>query len=264
MSVKFFTSGAFTTSGIYSATYEASGFEKENMGDYNPETFWYYNTTGIVYFTFYIPTSVGAPNIGGFFFFLNNYKDITSGSFTVNYGDSASGPWNSITGGAVNLYDTNGPIRYCEFTSTYSNQYYRVTLAGQNAGVRIGMAFPARVWETSIGAQYPANDQRQFHNKEISTAGGRTFVQRWNSRGTTTLNRTFVSDGETTKTAIQSAFNDSDGRLRPVLYQEGSSQYDAKLCRFQEPLLISQRDYQLYDVTFTLDEIPYTPSGQDY
>jgi len=264
LSVKLYTPGAMTTSGVNAVTHEIDGFEKEYLADSNPETYWYAGTAAQQDIIITVPESIVTPAINGHVLFIRNYADISAGTLTI-YSSPAVAPSDVWTvRDAMSLVDTATPLRMIHSAATHDIRVWRYRFTGLNTTIHVGMVFPARVWELTINAQHPDSGTRSYHNTTVLGAGGREWKQQWNSAGVDKYQRQFVFDGATDWTAMKAAFDDCKGDLRPFVYSESTTQSEARLVRFGAPLAWNTLAYDMTQVTVQLNQVPYIPSGENF
>lgn len=254
-------------------TSEATGYPKENLLDANPDTYWKPSSTAAQYIKFDLQAAYA---IGAICLFVNDYKTLTSnGGVTVRvyayYADTdlslTDGGWTIISNPAYTTIGSmaSGPLRIAELTGAPSHRYWRLYITAQNEAVKISGVWFCYKRSIATGNQWPEADKHTYANRSVALNGGRRFVSAINKSPYVSLERTFLFVDSTNFGILQNAFLDSCGSRHPVIFQEGSTYDTARLVYFDEEVFNdNQTDYQIYNPTVRMSELPYIHDGDTY
>jgi len=255
------------SSPIYSVTGEEVGFEGKHLGDFNPSTYWWYNSTGTVDIIIRNANDVLNYNIEALLIVLTNYEDFTTGSIYVFWSDNGS-TWFSIVPDTYPfpLSGTLNGLRLIDFGQALAqnHQYFRIRISGHNTPVKASMVMALRKWTITQNSEYPLADKPTFNTRIQRGSGGRIFTTQYNTTSTHHIIRKYTFDGTTNKNALVNAHADCQGAFKPCILQEGSAYYNSKLVRFPDQLDIVEIGYQIYDANVIWTGLPLLPSGEYY
>lgn len=265
-SVSLYTLGNMERAKITAVTNAAAGFPKENMVDYNPDSYWKQSGDA----EHEIDINLGeAKTPDAIVLLVHDYLSSFLGTtFDLHSDDNDDGLYTATT--SERLYSgklaTTIQLFVIGFTGA-DKQYWRLKInlgGGSTTAPELSGLFLTRKYTISQGNEWPEPDLETYHNRGGFTAGGRSFVSAINRNKTETFQRTYQLD-QTDMTALQNAFNDSRGSLFPLILQEGTTDVDARFVRFADNSLNrNQIDYQLYRPTVTFVTQPFISDGEAY
>jgi len=257
---------------ITAITSAATGFPKENLLDYNPDTYWKPTTTEDQT----IDIDLGAvQTVDQFAVWIHNYNtDYESGSqaISLSYSTDDSSDYSgspAVTAFVGAFFDNTvgQPIYFPgNIAGSVSKRYWRFVIGNMTTVAEISQIFFLRTRAISIGNQFPEPDALKYHDNLIELPGGRSFVAGINSQGIyNNIARTYLLEGTTwTSTTLYLAYQDCKGRRYPLILNEGT---DYKYVRFNQPdneLSKNQIEYLFYNPTVTYKQIPYIADGEYY
>lgn len=261
-SVSFYTFGNMAAATITAITSEAAGFPKENLLDFNPDTYWKPASTATQTIDFDLGSAKTVDAVCGF---LQNYT--LAGGYTATkwYSDNGTN-WTQDTGNCTWGNLGAGPLRITSLSAPSSHRYWRLVLGIAAAQVPIfsGIWF-ARRYTISVGNQWPENDTERYFNRKVTASGGREFITRINRNKSMIIPRQYLFATSTPFLALQNVFNDSAGDARPLIIQEGDTYDDAFLVSIESAdFNQSKNGYQLYNPSLTFKQLPYIASTETY
>lgn len=259
-SVSFYTLGNMRQAVVDSATSEATGFPKENLIDYNPDTYW--KGTSDINQVIDIDLQ-SAKIVDALVFLVQDYKlhgapdtyEIFSSPDDIVYTSRGTGNLAEALTQPIIIKDiTQQTLRYWRFA---------VDVAGLPVA-NISELMLCRKHTIAQAAQWPEQDIERYHNRIIISPGGRQFTQSVNLNKQEVFTRKYrlnLSDMNT----LKSIFNDGKGRLFPLILQEGTANADARYVRFESDVLNeNQLDFELFEPTVQFSQLPFIASGESY
>lgn len=242
-----------------SATSEATGFPKENLMDFNPDTYWKATSAALQQ----IVIDLGAAkSVTGIVIWINNY----SGNQTTTTYDILSSPDNAIytSRGTGNFGELSSQPIIIKDISVQTFRYWRFDFDASVTAGQISGIWYCQKFTIAQGNEWPENDLQIYHNRSFMSYGGRSIVQATNQNKVEQFARTYQLD-EAKMTVLKNGFIDSAGTRLPVILQEGAANGDARLVRFGEDSLDeNQFEYQLYRPTVRFIGMPYIPDGSNF
>jgi len=244
-----------------SATTEAAGFPKEYAYDWNPDTFWLPTSHAAHQYLTYDFQAVTA--VDAFGIYIKNPATPTSGDFIVESCDDDAS-YAAVTGASILVsgFSAGTYVYVDDFTSQTSNRYFRLrcnSTLDELPYLAAVMFFRKRT--ITLSQLLPWNPTTQYYNTAVTMPGGRMLVQGNNSTASAIEPRRY-GIANTDYTALANAFADSRGRLYPLVSDDGTN---VRFCRFaSDSLARNEVEYQYYQPTFTLNEIPYIPEGENF
>lgn len=263
MSFSIYTPGAMGSSPIYSVTGSQTGHEGKYLGDFNPMTYWWYDSLSTV--DIKIGCAAGITNyaIQGLLLVLTNWEDITAGYIAAAWSDDGS-TFTTISGASIDLGYVATPMRLIDLGAAYNHRYWRLRITDQNVAVKASLAMALRKWTISRNFNYPTEESPEFNTRIQEGPGGHIFTTQYNTTSRLNINRSYYSDGDTDKDAIVDAHADCAGAFRPCVLQEGTSSLTARLVRFPDKPTVIPIQYQQYQITIPFVEVRLLPSGEAY
>ena len=258
-----YTFGYMMNAIVHASNGDASGFPKENVLDYNPDTIWRGSAVPPV-----IDIDLGtARSVQYLYAFYKNYAEVPGPDlsiFRIYYSDNGSS-W-TLAEDFLNEFD-QAPHRLFDIGSSLSHRYWRIQFPDLTGGPNIDIAIIAclKKWTVAVGNSYPENDTTIYHNEIYQAGGGRQYARAINTLPQIIIPRTYKFVTEANMTALQGAFDDSRGSMLPLLLQEGTTNSDIRLVRFSsDQLAKNEIDYQIYNPSIVFNQIPYIDSGHSY
>jgi hypothetical protein len=250
---------------ITAITSEETGYPKENMMDWNPDTHWRPSSTS----NQTIDIDLGsAQQVDQFAVWIHNYNtdyDFGTHGIQLYSDDNDDGNYTAITAMISELWDptVGTPIYFPAASPTpTTKRYWRLAIVNCGSNIaQISGIFLLRKRTLTAAANLPLRDTGQFFNRTMRAAGGRRFVAGLNSGEGGTLPRTFVLS-QTDWEALEDAHQDCRGSLRPFIYTEDSVNYYVRFTEDLDKLDQNMIHYQLYQPTITLEKIPYIQDGE--
>lgn len=241
---------------------EPAGFPKQNLVDLNPDTYWKPSSATAIR-RIHIDLTT-AKDVDAMVALWNNNDNANHGSDTYSVSSSTDDiTYTSRGTGSLGEVTYDNPILIKDI-SQINARYWRFEFDPVNFTFNFGEVWACRKFTISQGAEWPENDIERYHNRAVFGPGGRGFVQAVNSNKVEEFSRTYQLD-QTKMNFLRDAFNDSRGSRFPLILQEGSINYYARIVRFaQDELDENQIDYQLYRPTVRFVGVPYIPSGSSY
>ena len=234
-----------------------AGFPKENIMDFNPDTYYKVQSAALREIKIDLATS---KTVNACIIWIKNYLLNTSGDLYEIF----SSPDDSVytSRGTGNLADIT-PITIEEITQQ-TDRYWRLRVDAAVDPYWISGIWLCRKWTISQGNEWPEQDTEVWHNRSFQTYGGRSFVQAINQNKVDSFSRTYQLN-ESQMNILKSAFTDCGGSRFPLVLQEGSTNFTAQYCRFaQDELNENQIDYQLYRPTVNFLTVPYIADGGNF
>ncbi len=271
-SVNLYTTGIMAKAMVKDITSEATGFPRQNLLDFNPDTYWKPTNTD----NQTIDIELGeAYTVTGFAVWIHNYNtDYNIGSQVIQVlsDDNDDGSYTAVTASCTDTFEAftvGHPIYFPSDTYGWTEatrRYWRVIIGNMSIVSEISGFFFLVKRVVSIGNQWPEPDALKYYNSRIELPGGRQFITGINSHGiTNNILRTYILEGTTwTSTSLYLAFQDCKGSLYPLIMNEGT---DYKYVRFNnegDELSKNQIDYLLYNPTVIFRQIPYIADGETY
>ena len=267
-SANLFTTGILAKAIITSATSEATGFPKENLLDFNPDTFWKPTSTA----NQTIDIDLGAvQTVDQFAIWIHNYDtDYESGTQTIAIGystDDSSDYSGGVTQFVGTLFNnTVGQPIYFPATPSgpISKRYWRFLITNMTAIAEISQIFLVRKRAITIGNQFPEPDADKFYNNSIALPGGRKFTAGINSKSIKdNVGRTYILEGTVwTSTPLYLAHQDCKGVRYPLILSENS---DYKLVHFTIDTLSKNKiGHLMYNPFVIYREAPHIADGESY
>ena len=244
-------------------TSEVTGYEKEKLIDFNPNTFWRGNNNVTVWnldFDFNEAVRVDA-----LYFFINNYKTVfTSGNCALRY-DSTGDTVADTQAGTTPIADITTPHRIITSNTTTAYRYWTMQFntftVGEAPDVSIG-AF-CRLRETSHSHQRPTESIDNFLNTSFTGFNGNSVVHSKVKMNQRILKRNFSFSGSSDLDDLRNAFLDCRGTLYPLALQEGTAQNEIVLCRFNEDTFNpNEVDTEYYEPSVSFKELTYIDDGE--
>lgn len=269
--VTFYTTAMHRRAKIINANETASGTDKVNVMDNNLNTIWASATYGGSRYLD-IDTYPGSHAVNGaaptsgsidaYGCWIHNYnEDFSTTPTTCSiYSSDDNSSWGAR--GTFSL--AAGPLNFGA-VSTRSERYYRIRFDNIHTNIEISHLFLLRTRTIQTRPQYDIRANPTYYNDYIKLRGGRehVYAQALNCTYEFTQKYAFVSTAN--KTAFDNIFHDSNGRLRPFIYQEGTSVADAYLCRLmQDKWNVSMRRYHYYEATLKMKTLPYIEDGENF
>ncbi len=258
-SVSLYTLGNQAQAVCDSVTSETAGFPKENVMDFNPDTYW--KATGVTdqIFDFDFQAAV---TVDTMIILVHNYS-LNHSSDTWEVWSSADDAAYTSKGTGTFVGNQTTQLLFNDITQD-TKRYWRLSADALAGAFEFSGVFWAQKHTISQGNEWPEPDLETYHNRGGLTAGGRSFVTAINKNKTETFQRTYQLN-QADMTTLQNAFNDSKGSLFPLIIQEGSAMSDARFVRFVDNSLNqNQIDYQLYRPTVTFVTQPFISDGETY
>ena len=258
-SVSFYTLGNMRQAVCDSVTSEAAGFPKDNVMDFNPDTYWKTPSTAEQLFDFDFQAAV---IIDACVILVHNYSknhpsdlwEIWSSPDDTVYTSKGSG---TFVGNA-----TTQPL-ILEVTQD-TKRYWRLSADAFNDAFEFSGVLWTRKYTIAQAAQWPERDIDRYHNRVVMAPGGREYVQSINLKKQEIFTRKYRLN-EADMNTLRSVFNNCKGRMFPLVLQEGSADADARLVRFaSDSLNENQLDFELYEPTVQFVEIPFIEEGESY
>ena len=258
-SVSFYTPGPMIQAICLRATSEAAGFPKENLMDFNPDTYWKATSAAIQQ----IDIDFGsAKNVTAVVIWVNNYSGNQAATTYTIYSSPDDAIYTSRgTGNFGEL--ASQPIIIKEF-SVQAFRYWRFEFDASVTAGQISSILYCQKFTVAQGNEWPENDLTTYSNRTFTSYGGRSFVQRINLNTIEQFARTYQLD-QAKMDNLKAAFADTRGSCLPLILQEGSTNAEARLVRFGEDTLDeNQFEYQLYRPTVRFVGMPYIPDGSNF
>ena len=257
--VSLYTLGPMFRAVCLSATSEAVGFPKENLMDFNPDTYWKATSAALQQIVIDLGS---AKNITALVVWVNNY----SGNQTTTTYELFSSPDNAVytSRGTGNFGELASQPIIIKDISVQTFRYWRFDFDASATAGQISGIWWCQKFTISQGNEWPENDLQIYHNRSFMSYGGRSIVQAINSNKVEQFGRTYQLD-DAKMTVLKNAFIDSAGTRLPVILQEGAANADARLVRFGEDSLDeNQFEYQLYRPTIRFITMPYIADGANF
>ena len=242
-------------------TSEATGFPRENMTDYNPDTCWKPTTTG----NQDINIDLGSAQlVSQFFVCIVNYDASyygTSAAIALKYDDNDDGNYTTTTTFASGSFVSLATNIYLPDTSVtpVTKRYWRVSIVNMNVIAEFAGLFLVRKRAISEQYELPDHETDQFYNRIVEAGGGRTMAAGINSLSSAIIPRTWMM-ATTGKDALRTAHQDSGGRLRPLILSEGSSN---RLVRFADDKIDPNKiSHAIWKPKVTFEQVPYIADGE--
>jgi len=266
--ISLYTIAQMEASIVSSITSEASGYPKENLLDNNLDTYWKPTSTANQLINLDLASILG---VYALLIFLKNYDAITAGCGVYIYGSNNLADWYQIDingDGSQTVIGgkTLGPLRIIDYPSPpISYRYWRILLNAQNVVAQIAGIWYCTKYSLGQGNQWPENDLDRFYNLFLPNQSGRDHFISINKKRNLLSPRSYIFDGTTAFDKLRTAFNNSRGRLWPLIIQEGDSYDDARVVRFSSDEF-GHAEYQsdLYRSEITFTDIPYIEPGDTY
>jgi len=243
---------------IDSITSEATGCPKENLIDYNPDTYWKPTGTGTVVWDIDLQE---AKQVDAIILFVNNYlTDFSGGGI---YLAVQSSPDDSSYTGQLNvIWDAplTHPIYIEDISGSPTYRYWRISISSLASIIQLSGCFLSRKYSIAKTHQMPNRDVTRYFNDIKRSASGRTHSALFNSQASKILPRSFLLDN-TDWTALLNAYNACYGSTFPLVVTEDNTNY---FVRFDGQLNKNEISHQLYAPSIQLIEQPYIPDGETY
>ena len=252
---------------IDSATNAATGHPKENLIDWNPDTYW--KATGVGTVNFVIDLG-SAKTIQGWALWLHNghiYLDPGPGYQDINvYYSTDKSTWT--------LWDTkhltkegNQQALFINYSvlTPQSKRYWKIEVVAPDLVVEISMVFLYTKYSITQGNQTPEQSSQGYAVRAVESASGRVFttLQRLNKREKLSRTYLFCTAGDWESLPLVLAFNDCKGNWRPLILVEDNLPQYAKLVRFaQSEIPRTVESYQVYRPTVVFVTESFITLGQ--
>lgn len=239
--------GAF----IDSASSAAAGFPKENLIDWNPDTYWKPTAVGTANF---IVDLGSAKSIEGWALWLRNahvYLNPGPGQQLINvYYSTDKVAWTLWDFKYLTNQAGQQALFICTSTLTpQSKRYWKVEVVAPDLIVEVSMVFLYKKFTMTQGNQTPESVTDSYTVKKTELQSGRVYTRLDRSNSRSRLPRTylFVKDGDWATIPLVQAFHDVRGTYRPLILVDDSQLYAAKLVRFgSEGITRKMHRHQIY------------------
>lgn len=239
---------------ILSATSEATGFPKENLIDWNPDTYWKPTAVGTNSF---IIDLASAQLVYGWAVWLHNANvNVNPGP-----GDQQIKVYHSPDNSTYTLWDTISldyyatqafPLVFGNTLSSISRRYWKFEVLAPDLVLEISTPFLFKKYSITQGNQAPEQNVQGYAVHKVESPSGRVYtnLQRLNKREKLSRTFLFASAGDWESLPLVSAFNDCKGDWRPLILVEDADFSAAKLVRFaQSEIPKTVETYQVYKPT---------------
>jgi hypothetical protein len=252
-----------------SATSEATGFPKENLVDWNPDTYWKPTAVGTVSFKIDLTT---VKTVKGWAVWIHNVDvALQPGPGTqqikVYYSsnDSTYTLWDTLTLPDIYTQSFTQNIMFGTLGLTQqSYRYWKFEIIAPDQIVEISIPFLWTNYAITQGNQTPQSDQQTYLTRKTESASGRVYTQLIRTLKREVLNRQylFVTGGAWETLPLVLAWNDCRGDWRPLILVEDATPANAKLVRFASPQ-IERREvvYQVYSAGVSFATEPAIAPG---
>ena len=237
---------------VLSATSEATGFPKENLIDWDPDTYWKPSAVGTNSFVIDLGS---AKTIQGWSLWLHNAHVNLNASLTQVievYHSTDAVTWTLWD--TVDLNNTVGqPIFFGSIsTSATSRRYWKFTIYAPALIVEVSMVFLYTKYSITQGNQAPEQNVQGYAVHKVESPSGLVYtnLQRLNKREKLSRTFLFASAGDWEALPLVTAFNDCKGDWRPLILVEDADFSAAKLVRFaQSEIPKTVESFQVYRPT---------------
>lgn len=265
----FYTFGAMRGASVYSVTSAATGYPKEHLIDFDPDTFWKPASTDDQ--TIIIDLGSAQSFDGLLLWIHNNLTDHKNGNnaiIKISHATSAGGAYtqwgtNEIF---VNDYLTPSPVYIWPQSPTpISKQFWKIELTVMGTTIELSHIGLFRKYTVDQAPQWPDRDYPIFPTRIAQVPSGRFLVSPISSRSHKIISRAYLFPTSTEWTDLLNAYNDCRGSQIPFVYVDSDADSTARMARFVDAgLLPNEVDYQLYNPTVNFVEVPYKPDGATY
>lgn len=261
----FYTFGANMAKAlITSVTSAATGYPKEYLTAFNPDTYWKPTSTANQTLTFDLGS---AKSIGAVLIFCHNWTTDhgNSGNATVllEHSDNGSSWTSTSTEVLGSSLGTSNPMAQFAFVGLpLSHRYWRLTFGTMATTIELSGVFFCTVRSVSVGNLFPQDEAESYAVRSIDAAGGRTFRQGINRNESFEYVLSFRISGNTNFQALQNAYRDCFGELYPLIWLPSGDSY--KLVRFSGKFQRNEKQYQYYEPEVRLVSLPYAYPGEGY
>jgi len=255
-SLNLYTLGQMLKAEITWVESETAGHPRENLIDNNPDTTWLPTTGDAQTVTIDLGEAKTIDAVGGWI------KSAT-GSYNIFSDDNDDGAYTAVTSHAT-VAMSGGYPQFSDITPV-SKRYWG--FYSHFVGGHVTLWKHSAIWlfkKSTIvkSSQLPRNDITRYYNNVSLAGGGREFIRGVNSNSRTILPRNYLID-DTDYTALKAAFDDSRGRLLPLLVVESGE--TTRLVRFgSDDLSRGEISHEIYKPSFSLIELPFIPQKETY
>lgn len=266
-SIDFYTNGNMEKAYCSSATDAATGFPKENMMDFNPDTCWKGNVSATQILRFDLGS---AKPVDSLVIFLKDYLTDYHVTKTIDIQLNASTngtDWTTPNGELIFTaedMENDGvqPIFIRELASQKTYRYWQITLTNITAQPQFACVFFCQKNTLDKGNQWPELDPDGFMNNHINASDGRVHSRIMTRKKIRVRNRTYLLTDDTDWNILKDAHDDSLGRFLPLIMVEGTEKIMMKFSH--DELSPNQIAYKIRQPSIEMIEVPYIEDGELY
>ncbi len=247
---------------VLSASSAASGHAKENVVDWNPDTYWAASGVG----TAEIVIDLGAATlIDRAAIWINNYNvNLNPGSaqsMKVYHSPDAS-TWTQWAGAVPLPGDSTQQFLFSDVAgAAVTKRYWKIELICPTIVCEVKHVYLCNTYGITQGNQLPENDQQSYLVDKYTAHSGRVLTNLLQTHKQQTFNRSylFVTSGDWETLNLVKAWNACRGDWRPLILTEDST---TQLVRFAGPITRNMEAYQVYRPQVTWITEPFIEAGR--